>query len=400
MLFLPRESFPTDRVDVDVLFARELARRGHCIDFVMQARDHSVPTGRQTWNGRTVWVGPTDCGDGFLHRLRRHWLAFVHDVRSLRHARRPAYEAIQVRDKYLIAFLAVLVARARGLKFFYWLSFPESESQLLRARDRSARYPRLAWIRGKVYAFLLYRWILPLSDHVFVQSQRMKEDVCARGARPSRVTPVPMGIDPGMVRRFGRRDRSRGGHFVTLVYLGVIAAERRLDVLVDMLALLRRDGADVRLLIVGDAKSPEERLELERRAQALGLDAYLRITGFLPREQALARAAAADIGLSPIFPTPVFLPASPTKLVEYLALGLPVVANDHPEQRLVLRETRAGVCIPWGARHFARAVRWLMRRTPQEREAMASRGRAWVEANRTYTRIADALERQYVELLS
>jgi glycosyltransferase involved in cell wall biosynthesis len=370
MLFLPRESFPTIRVDVDVLFGRELLGRGHHIDFVMQAQDGAVAVGERPWNGRTVWVGPTDAADGFVHRLRKHLLSIWHDLRYLLRARRPGYAALQVKDKYVIASIAIVIARLRGLKFFYWLSWPEPESQLLRARQGSARYPKLAAIRGRTYALLLYHWILPRSDHIFVQSERMKRDVCARGARPEKVTPVPMGVDFSAVPPIGK-------------------AKRR-DV----------EALPATLTIVGDGNVPEERLALERRAQELGVRGHLEITGFMPRAEAFERVRSADIGLSPFYPTPILLSTSPTKLVEYLALGLPVVANDHPEQRLVLHETRAGVCVPWGAQHFARAVRWLMKRPPQEREAMGARGRAWVEAHRTYARIADNLERTYTELLS
>ena len=125
----------------------------------------------------------------------------------------------------------------------------------------------------------------------------------------------------------------------------------------------------------------------------------LEVTGFLPRATALTRLREADVCISPFFPTPVLLSTSPTKLVEYLALGLPVIANDHPEQRLILRESRAGVCVPWGARHFARAVRWLAHRSLAERRSMGERGRNWVRANRTYDRIADKVEKTYLNLL-
>jgi glycosyltransferase involved in cell wall biosynthesis len=91
---------------------------------------------------------------------------------------------------------------------------------------------------------------------------------------------------------------------------------------------------------------------------------------------------------------------SPTKLIEYLALGLPVVANDHPEQRDVLKSSQAGVCVPWGARYFAKGVTWLAVRGPVVRERMGESGRRWVLAHRTYDRIADELEHQYLKLLS
>jgi glycosyltransferase involved in cell wall biosynthesis len=105
------------------------------------------------------------------------------------------------------------------------------------------------------------------------------------------------------------------------------------------------------------------------------------------------------IALSPFYPTPMLLSTSPTKLVEYLALGVPVVASEHPEQRSILQANRAGVIAPWHARHFARGVRWLLRRDPAELDAMGRRGRAWVEQHRTYARIADEVERKYCDLL-
>jgi glycosyltransferase involved in cell wall biosynthesis len=126
---------------------------------------------------------------------------------------------------------------------------------------------------------------------------------------------------------------------------------------------------------------------------------HIEITGFLPQSEALARVQQADVCLSPFYPTPMLLSTSPTKLVEYLALARPVVANNHPEQSLILRESRAGVCVPWGARYFARAVRWLMARTQDERLAMGERGREWVVKNRSYARIADDIERAVSRIL-
>jgi len=403
LLFLPREPFPTYRVDVDVLFGRQLLARGHAIDFVMQAANGEVPTGRQSWNGRTVWVGPTDAGKGFMSRLRKNCWGIWHDLAGLRHASPRRYDAVQVKDKFFVAIVALVLTRLRGMKFFFWLSFPIPESNLLLAQQGVARYPWISRTKGILTGWFLYRWILPYSDHVFVQSQRMKEDVCAKGADPAKVTPVPMGIDSGDVPSTAHIPRSSpnsGGGRTRLVYLGSLASERRLDILIDMLAELQRRGHEAFLLLVGDGDRPDDRRLLEDKAARLGVLDRLEITGFIPRSEALARVVEADVCLSPIYPTPILLPASPTKLVEYLALGIPVVANQHPEQRLMLRESRAGVCVPWGGRHFARAVEWLMKRSESERAAMGARGRAWVQQHRTYDRLADDLERTYLHLLA
>jgi glycosyltransferase involved in cell wall biosynthesis len=397
---MPRESYPTYRVHINALFGRELLSRGHAIDLIMQAADESVSSGPHEWFGRTVWVGSTDSRDGFLHRIRKHWRGLLHDVRSLRLLQLSQYDGVLVSDKFLLACVALPIAHYRGMKFIFWLTFPYPENELQCARDRTARYPWVARIRGLVSGWALYKWILPRCDHVFVQSERMKHDICAHGIDAEKMSPILMGFDLGSISAVSRKTKDGQQPSVTLAYLGALDAGRHLEVLVDMLAVLRNAGTDARLLFVGNADRLHDQLMLEHRAEGLGISRHVEITGLLPQSQALERVASADVCLSPIFRSPIFDVGSPTKLIEYLALGIPVVANDHPEQQQILRESRAGVCVPWGARHFARAVTWLMQRSVEERSAMGERGRAWVEANRTYARIADDVERMCLTVLT
>jgi glycosyltransferase involved in cell wall biosynthesis len=397
LLFIPREPYPTDRVRINVLFGRELLGRGHEIDLLMGAADERVPTGPQPWFGRTVWVGPTDARDSLIGRLRKHWLALRHDLRSLRLARRSRYDAVLVSDGFVLGAILALVLPARGVKFIFWLTFPIPELDLASAADGTARYPLLVKGRGLISAALLYRWILRRADHVFVQSERMKQDIVGHGIDPAKMSPILTGFGVEDVRPRGleklaraRSEPRRAG--LVLAYLGTLSSERHLEMLVDMLALLRGRGVQAKLLFIGYADRARDQESIEKRAAELGVAEHMQITGFLPQAVALERVLSADICLSPIHRSPLLDVGSPTKLIEYLALGMPVVANDHPEQREILHESRAGVCVPWGARHFARAVMWLMRRQPEELHAMAVRGREWVERNRTYARIADAVE--------
>jgi glycosyltransferase involved in cell wall biosynthesis len=245
----------------------------------------------------------------------------------------------------------------------------------------------------------LYKWILPRSDHIFVQSELMKRNVCAHDISPDKVSPIVTGFGLGEILPANRQRDIASDSTVTLAYLGTLNADRHLEILLDMLVQLRRDGIDARLLLVGHADKPQDRLMLEQRAKRCGVSGRVEFTGLLPQREALHQIARADICLSPIYPSQIFDMGSPTKLIEYLALGMPVVANNHPEQKLILRECRAGVYVPWNARHFARAVRWIAHRTPTERAAMGARGRAWVEANRTYASIANEVERTLIAVI-
>jgi glycosyltransferase involved in cell wall biosynthesis len=402
LLVFCRENFPTSRVDVETLLGQEMSgRRGHRIDLVAQATDSATPLGPTPWHGSTAWVGATCTGKGLLRSLFKYWLSLWHDLRMLAYARADRYDAIQVRDKFLVASIALVVARARGLRFFYWLSFPIPESRLERAREGDARFPSFTRLQGRIARHLLYKWILPRAEHVFAQSERMRGDLVQQGGDAARIAPVPMGIAEADLDRPARAaDEPIGGDVgeLTLAYLGTLDRRRRLEMLVDMLQLLRAAGSPVRLKVIG-GDSPGEVQRLRAYAERLGVGSQFEVTGQLPRSEALRHMRSADICLSPFFPTPVLLSTSPTKLVEYMAFGRPVIANDHPEQRRVLRASRGGVCVPWGARHFARAVRWLLARSAGERAAMGERGRQWVLENRTYERIAGDLEWRYRRLL-
>lgn len=398
IVFVPREPFPTDRVRINVLFGREFAARGHTVDLVAQSAGSDAPPGPRTWPAGRVWLGPTDERDGLVPRVRKRWLAFAHDVRSLRHVRADCCDVLVVSDKFLFGAIAAGVARRRGVPFVYWLTFPYPELDLHGARSGTARYPRLAAWLGRATDWLLHRAVLPRADHVLVQSERMARDLSARGAKGRPLTPVLTGFAPEDFAVDGTLARDGEGSRPTVAYLGTLSADRELGVLVDALALLRARGRRVRLLLVGDAHRARDRESLERRAREAGVVDDVEITGFLPQREAIARVAAADVGVSPIVRTPIFDVGSPTKLVEYLALGLPVVANDHPEQAAMLARCRAGVCVPWRARHFARAIEWLLARPDAERRAMGARGREYVLSHRTYARIADDVERALLQV--
>jgi glycosyltransferase involved in cell wall biosynthesis len=400
MLFFPAEFFPTTRVRLNVLFGRELLAREHAIDLVMQAGDSLVRVGRHDWHGRSVWVGSTDCRDGFRHRLRKHALGVWHDLAWLWRARATEYDCILVSDKFLLASIAALLARARGMKFFFWLTFAFHKSHVLLGKEGIARYPALSMLRGHIANFFLHHWIVPLSHHVFVQSQYMADDFCRHGADPEALTPVVTGIDLGEIAPVVSAVHEKRDRPLTIAYIGTLARERRLEILVDMLADLRQRCLVARLLLVGDGETPEDRLCIMRRARQVGVSDQIEITGFLPRALALERVKDADICVSPIYPSPIFDGASPTKLVEYMALGIPVVANSHPDQSLVLKGSRAGVCVPWGARHFARAIHWLAHRSDGELAEIGQRGRAWVEENRSYSGIADGFERACLKAIN
>jgi glycosyltransferase involved in cell wall biosynthesis len=156
---------------------------------------------------------------------------------------------------------------------------------------------------------------------------------------------------------------------------------------------------EARLWFVGGGVDPEDEAILHReiRKEEIAADT-VRFFGAIPMDEVWQHIEKSAVCLSPIYPSFIFDQGSPTKLIEYMAMGRPVIANDQPEQVQVIGESGAGICLPWNETAFADATLKLLR-DPVLAQQMGARGRAWVERNRTSAIMADIVESKYYELL-
>jgi glycosyltransferase involved in cell wall biosynthesis len=118
-------------------------------------------------------------------------------------------------------------------------------------------------------------------------------------------------------------------------YLGVMGSQDGVDLLLDAIGRLRSTRPDLRVEadLVGDG---EARPALERQAAELGIADWLRFHGYQPPEVFVPILAATHVGVSPDPPTPFNDVSTMTKVVEYLAIGRPVVAFDLAETRAIV----------------------------------------------------------------
>lgn len=386
------DPYPAYRVDLSELFGSELARKGLCVEWYM-AQGGGGRASDDKYHGQAVnlpfgrWIKSKILGR-LSYWISDAWFIFIILFRN--------FDAIQCRDKYWGSIIALIVARLKGIPFFYWCSYPFPEHDLLAANSKFGFPKHLGRLKGAIRFFLLYKLICPAADHVFVQSNRMLEDMHAYGIPREKMTPVPMGVATRLCDWVAKNEvkvvSSR------IVYLGTLAAVRRLDMLLDAFLMVLKSVPDAELYFVGDGDHPSERQALERKCAELGLLDKVQFTGFVPMEDAWKLAASAAVCVSPFYPTKVLASTSPTKLVEYLALGRPVVCNDHPEQSVIIQESGAGLCVEWSSKAFALAISELMM-DPVKAETMAARGPDWVLANRTYSKIASKLWIKYSKLL-
>jgi len=317
MLIVSSDTYPPTRVDVAELFGVKLVERGHRMDWILQSEAACARAYVTEWHGGRVWVGATDIGISLPRRLHKHALGILNDLRLVPCLWRTRYDVVQVKDKFIAGAVAAIASRIFKTRYVYWLSYPFPEHYLMRAADGTARYPWLYRIRGAVFKWLLYRWLLRAADHVFVQSEQMGDDLARHGIAKEKMTAVPMGVSADMLfatpAPAGRRVLPAGVPCV--VYLGTLVQVRRLDFLVRAFAMVRNVMPTAQLYFVGRGDAPSDEEFLKSEVARYGLESAVIFAGQLSRGDALEYVVESDVCVSPFYPTPVLSSASPTKLV-------------------------------------------------------------------------------------
>jgi glycosyltransferase involved in cell wall biosynthesis len=125
-----------------------------------------------------------------------------------------------------------------------------------------------------------------------------------------------------------------------VVYVGRISAGRGVD---EMIALGRVLGGDVRVVLVGPADG-----DVRDRLESAVSDGVVEWRGPLPNPEALAATRGAVAGLSLLRDEDNYRHSRPTKLIEYMAAGVPVITTPLPLAAEMVEESGSGVIVPFG----------------------------------------------------
>ncbi|WP_425560702.1 glycosyltransferase family 4 protein [Luedemannella helvata] len=203
----------------------------------------------------------------------------------------------------------------------------------------------------------------PYADAVVTVSEEIAALLQRRHGLASRPTVVrnapelrslaPAGEPPGDVRAACGLDAGTP----LLVYSGVAAEQRGLDLMVDALPDL--PGVHVALVVT----LPEHPLlrRLRQRAERAGAGDRLHVLPIVAHWDVVRFLATADIGVSPIQRWPNYDMALSTKFYEYSQARLPIVSSDVRTAAQTIRATGQGEVFAAGDREaYVRAVRAVL----------------------------------------
>ena len=243
----------------------------------------------------------------------------------------------------------------------------------------------------------LERGLARVSDVLLgVSSATVDDLVRLRIAPRSKFRVLPIGLDlerfvaatPADGATF-RAEAGAAGHEVLLTFVGRLVPIKRVDVLLRAFADARRDGAPVRLAVVGDG---ELRPALEEQARALGIAEHVWFAGY--RDDMVGLSAAADIAVLSSDNE-----GTPVSLIEAGAAGKPAASTRVGGVADVVTPA-TGIVVPAGDSEALGVAIAQLAADARVRAQMGQAAREHVRARYAVDRLIADIDALYSELLS
>ena len=298
--------------------ADALLDAGHEVD-IFALRDPGQPAEQVDGPLRTIRLPVRRRSAGFAGHLAEY-LAFAGfaAVRLTREHRRRRYRLVQVATlpDFLVASASVL--KLSGVPLLLDLH----EDMPAFFADRFAAVPLRPLrpvIRGVAAASAA------MADAIITVHEPLRELSVARGVPPEKISVVMNGADGRLFdpSRYARRGFMEDGE-LRLVHHSSLQRIYGLEVAVDAMARLPRE-LGVRLDVYGDGPY---RPQIEAAIGRTATGDRIRLHGRVPMDELPAILAASDIALLPSLPEPYLEYSLSTKLLEAVAMGVPVIASD------------------------------------------------------------------------
>jgi glycosyltransferase involved in cell wall biosynthesis len=269
-------------------------------------------------------------------------------------------------------FLVALPFRLFGVKYIFDHHDANPELYLSKTDKRGFLY------KGQV---LLEKWTYRCSDVVMATNQSYRNLAITRGnMAPEDVFVIRNGPDLEKFKAVPPKPQLKYGKTYLVGYVGTMSVQEGLDILLDVAAHIKNLGRrDVHFTCVGGGPGLER---LRKMVVEKNIQDIVNFTGRIPDEELLEVLSTADVCVNPDKPCEMNDISTMIKIMEYMALGKPIVQFHLKEGRI-----SAGEASLYCDNHdlvgdFAAKILWLLEH-PEERNRMGDFGR-----NRVATELA------------
>jgi glycosyltransferase involved in cell wall biosynthesis len=265
-------------------------------------------------------------------------------------------------------FLVALPFKLLGVKYIFDHHDANPELYLSKYGKRGLFYKMQVLLERLTYRF---------SDVVMATNASYADLAVTRGRIPPEdVFIVRNGPDLKSFRAVAPNSALKYGKPYLVGYVGNMSTQEGLDILLDVALQIKASGrCDVHFTCVGGGPGLPE---LQKMTRDKRLEGFVNFTGRVPDEQLLEILSTADICVNPDRPCQMNDISTMIKIMEYMALGKPIVQFDLREGRFSAQDAAVYADTGNQVADFAAKITWLLD-NPAERRRMGEAGRNRVE---------------------
>ncbi len=292
---------------------------------------------------------------------------------------RHGFDIIHTANPPDIYFTLARLYKFLGKKFVFDQHDLCPEVFMSRFGTREGLIPRLL--------FLLEAQTYGTADIVLATNESYREVAMTRGGKPGdRVFVVRSAPDLAKFHAVPPEPSLREGKQYLVTYLGVMAPQDGVDYLIRSIGHVVHDCGrrDIRFVLIGGGDSWHD---LKKMAEDAGLAEYVHFTGRIPDIDLQRYLSSADLGVAPDPKNELNDVSTMNKILEYMAVGLPIVSFDLKESRFSAQDG-AVYATPNDERDFAQKIVELLD-DPARRATMGEKNRVRLREKLSwdYTRI-------------
>jgi len=241
------------------------------------------------------------------------WLTALHFFKN-------RFELVQVNTPPDLLVFSVFICKFTGTKVLMDIHdpMPELFATKFNKRLNGGIISLIKWMEKVATSF---------SDYVITVTEQVKVALTQRGLSCDKVTVIMNFSDPHIFKSLEAKSQSskkqdRLNNRPILLFMGTLTRAYGIDIAIRSLPILQKKFSNICLKIIGDG---EDRPYLERLVTTLALTHAVQFIGMIPIHRIPYVALPADIGLAPHRRDTLYDMCFPSKIYDYLSLGLPVV---------------------------------------------------------------------------
>jgi len=348
------------------------------------AKGYEVIDGIRIYRHPSAAEGSTPFGYLWEYAWALFWEFWYTSWIYLRHG----FDVIQGCNPPDDIFLVALPFKLLGVKYIFDHHDANPELYVSKYGKRGTLYRILVALEKLTYRF---------SDVVIATNMSYRDLAVNRGGVPSEnVFVVRNGPNRETFKAVPSNPARKNGKNYLIGYVGNMSVQDGLDILLDIAQHVKNSGRrDVLFTCVGGGT---ELNKLKKMVEDKGLLDTVHFTGRVSDEDLLEILSTSDVCVNPDRPSEMNDISTMIKIMEYMALGKPIVQFDSKEGRFSAREASLYAGKEDGVADFASKIHWLLDR-PEERKKMGEFGRKRIEEQLAWEYSVPELLAAYQEAL-